>query len=115
MRAHLLIPMLAVLASPAVLSAAGSNPTNDAAARAFGLDKVWSMHLTIQAKEWEQMQPKRGRGFGPFGGPPRPEEKKEPVDDAQGKKVRSMFGFEYPYVKGDLEINGKTYKNVGVR
>jgi spore coat protein CotH len=117
MRARLLIPILAVLVCPALLAAAGSNPTKDPAARAFGLDKVWSMHLTVPAKEWELMQPKRGRGFGfpGFGGPDRPEEKKEPTEEAPGKKVRSMFGFEFPYVKGDLEIDGKTYKNVGVR
>lgn len=120
MRARLLIPLLAVLVCPALLAAAGGNPTKDASARAFGLDKVWSMHLTVSAQEWEKMQPKRGRGgFGGFGGPPRPEEKEKPkekpAEESQGKKVRSMFGFEYEYVKGDLEIDGKTYKNVGVR
>jgi spore coat protein H len=115
MRARLLIPMLAVLLCPALLPAADRKPTKDPSARVFGLDKVWSMHLTVPADEWEKMQPKRGRGFGGFGGPPRPEEKKEPAEEGQGKKVRGMFGFEYPYVKGDLEIDGKTYKNVGVR
>lgn len=31
----------------------------------FGLTKVWSMELTISAKEYEAMQPALAAGFGP--------------------------------------------------
>jgi spore coat protein CotH len=105
--------MLAALVCPSPLPAADNKPAKDSSARVFGLDKVWSMHLTIAANEWEKMQPKGGRGFGGFGGPPRPAEKR--TEGGQGKKVRSMFGIEFEYVKGDLEIDGRTYKDVGVR
>jgi len=103
--------------------AADKKPAKESSAKVFGLDKVWSMHLTVQPKEWEKMQPKRGRGFGGFGGPPRPEGKApeakppvaKPAEAARDGKVRGMFGFEYEYIKADLEINGKTYKDVAVR
>jgi spore coat protein CotH len=112
MRTRLLVSMLATLIVPSLLLAADKKPAKDSSARVFGLDKVWSMHLTLAPEQWEKMQPKRGRGFGPPGAPP-PREAK-PADGA-GKKVRGMFGFEYEYVKGDLEIDGKTFKDVGVR
>jgi spore coat protein H len=82
-----------------------------ASAQVFGLDKVWSMHLTIQPDQWEKMQPKRGpRGFGPQ--PNRDTKPAEPEDDA---KRRGGFGFDFVYVKGDLEIDGRKFKDVGVR
>src|SRR5215469_14170768 len=112
MRTRLLLSIGAALVGPSLLLAADQKPAKDSSARVFGLDKVWSMHLTLAPEQWEKMQPKRGRGFGPPGAPP-PREAKP--DDGAGKKVRGMFGFEYEYVKGDLEIDGKIFKDVGVR
>lgn len=112
MRMRLLMPLLAALSSPSLSLAADRQPAKNVSARVFGLDKVWSMHLTIAPEQWEKMQPKRGRGFGPPGAPP-PREAK-PAEGA-GNKVRGRFGFDYEYVKGDLEIDGRTFKNVGVR
>ncbi len=133
MRARLMVFILTALSCPVLLLAADKKPAKESSAGAFGLDKVWSMHLTVQPQEWENMQPKHGRGFGGFGGPPRPPEKAaepkppqakpievkppqpKPGEAARDGKVRGMFGFEYPYVKGDLQIESKTYKDVGVR
>jgi spore coat protein CotH/Ca2+-binding EF-hand superfamily protein len=104
----------AVLAFVAVAPAADQKP-KDPAAQVFGLDKVWSMHLTIQAKDWQTMQPTRG-GFGGFGRP-QPNGRQQPKADEASKdrKPRGGFGFDFAYVKASLEIDGKTYKDVGVR
>jgi spore coat protein CotH len=113
MHGRSLVLILTVLIGSASCRAADAKPRNDASAAVYGLDKVWSMHLTIEAKEWEKMQPARGRGFRGFGPPPPPQRK--PADDGSAKKVRGGFGFEYEYVNGDLEIDGQKFKNVGVR
>jgi spore coat protein H len=110
MRVRLLIATLTVLSCPALCPAADAKPSNDPSARVFGLDKVWSMHLTLTAEQWEKMQPKRG-GFGFPGGPP-PAQPPQPGGDA---KPRGMFGMSFPYVKGDVEIDGQKFKDVGVR
>lgn len=95
-----------------------SVPRSATAAEVFGLDKVWSMHLTLQPDQWEKMQPKRGQGG--FGFPPAPAPKgnpqaAKPAEPARDANKRGMFGFDFPYVKGDLEIEGRTFKDVGVR
>lgn len=93
---------LAVLALPA--PAADPDPTKPD--QVFGLTRVWPMHLTIQAKDWETMQPARG-GF-------KRAAKGAPAfsDD---RKIRGGFGYDFEYVKGDLEIDGKVLKDVGIR
>jgi hypothetical protein len=107
MRVRLFVSILAATALLAATRAADQKPTPDASAKAFGLDKVWSMHLTIPAKDWQKMQPTKG--FGNFGWPAKPA---EPDKD---RKTRGSFGLDFVYVKGTLEIDGKTYKDVGVR
>jgi hypothetical protein len=115
MRVRLLAPLLASLAFPATTPAADRKPRKGA----FGLDKVWSLHLTIGPKDWERMQPtNRGGPFGPGGfGPPRPPEKgkEKPAEKSTDRSRRGLFGFDFEYVKARLEVGGKTYKDVGVR
>ncbi len=86
----------------------------------FGLTKVWALHLEIPAKEYEAMQPAGGMRFpgmpGGPGGPGRPAAKPadkpgEPARDSD----RSAFGVEFPWVRGELAAEGKTYKNIGFR
>src|SRR5262249_46048829 len=93
----------------------------------FGLGKVWHLDLTLSAKEWEKMQPTGGMrfpgapggpggggGFGGLpGGPQKPPEKgtEKPTDVHRG----SGFGMEFPWACGEFTVDGKTYKNVGVR
>lgn len=79
----------------------------DGPAGLFGPDRVWRFHLTIPAKNWEAMQPTRGAFMGPpkakgrDGGPPVP--------------PRGGFGFDFDYVRGELEFGGKRWADVGVR
>lgn len=77
----------------------------------FGLTKVWSMHLTVQAADWEKMLPTRQPGppgFGPRILPP-------PAEGEGDRKPRGGFSIDYEYVKADLEIDGKKFKDVAVR
>ncbi len=82
------------------------------AANAFGPTKVWSVHLAISAKEFDAMQPAIG-GFGfPGGPPPKKEEKK---DDKKRDSEKNLFGTDFPWVEGDITVDGQTLKKVGVR
>jgi spore coat protein CotH len=121
MRAGFLMLTVVLVNCSALCWAADKKPGKDAATGVFGLDKVWSMHLTIQPDQWEKMQPKRGRGG--FGFPPNRDGKSAEAKPAEAKpaeadrdaRPRGMFGFDFPYVKGDLEIEGRKIPNVGVR
>lgn len=86
-----------------------TTPCRVAGTEVFGLDKVWSMHLTIPPDQWEKMQPTRG-GFGP-----QPNADAKPADQNPDAKRRGGFGYDFAYVKGDLEIDGRKFKDVGVR
>ncbi|MGH7169904.1 MAG: CotH kinase family protein, partial [Gemmataceae bacterium] len=111
MQARFLVLTVTLLSVPTLCLAADKKPNPNASAQVFGLDKVWSMHLTIQADQWEKMQPKRGRGG--FGFPPNRDAR--PAEADRDAKPRGMFGFDFPYVKGDLEIDGQKFADVGVR
>ncbi|HTU94040.1 MAG TPA: CotH kinase family protein [Gemmataceae bacterium] len=128
MRAGFLVLTTALLSCHALCRADDGVPARKvesragtASAQVFGLDKVWSMHLTIQPDQWEKMQPKRGQdGFGFPPAPPKNEGAAEnrdakPAEPAGDAKRRGGFGFEFAYVKGELEIDGRTFKDVGVR
>lgn len=90
-----------------------------AAEELFQRDKVRSLHLTISEKEWDAIQPSGGRmPFGPGGGfnpQPVPEKKEEKKDDEPRDKKKSAFGMTFPYGKGQIEFEGNTWKDVGVR
>lgn len=85
----------------------------DKAASLFGLDKLWVAHLTIPASSWDTIQPSRGPGFFGFAGAPKGKEKAQ--EQVMPGQPRGAFGFDFEYAKGDLEFNGKTWKDVGVR
>jgi putative membrane-bound dehydrogenase-like protein len=82
---------------------------------AFGITKVWSVHLEIPAKEFEAMQPPPA-AFGPPpgapGGPPQP--KKEAKKDSRDSE-RNLFGTAFPWAEADFTADGTTLKKVGVR
>ena len=86
----------------------------------FGPDKLWTVHLKIGAKEYQDMNPKGG--MFSFGGlfPKKDEPKKkdelkskdEPSPDTHKSKG---FGMEFPWVKADIEFEKKLVKEIAVR
>src|SRR5262249_12044009 len=87
----------------------------------FGLTKVHQFHLEISAKDFEAMQPARGKspfGFGGPGGKPgggKPEKPAEKPNNKTAETHRSAFGMEFPWVHGKLIAQGKTYEDSGIR
>jgi len=80
----------------------------------FGPDKLWTIHLQLSAKAYAAMPPKGG-GF------PVPKKDEPPKKaEKQGADVPDIhknkgFGLEFPWVKGDLEFDGRLVKDVGIR
>src|SRR5262245_38713691 len=91
-------------------------PTSETAAdkkappgeRVFGVGKVVPFHLTMSEKQFAALAPAGGGkgGFGPGFGQPR----KQPENTH-----RNTFGVDFPWAKGDVTFDGKTFKDVGVR
>jgi spore coat protein H len=82
----------------------------------FGPDKLWTIHLKLGAKEYAAMPPKGG-SFG-FPNPKKDEPaKKDAKTDAEASDIHKnkAFGLEFPWVKGDLEFDGRLIKDVGIR
>lgn len=116
-------PLLASALPAALLAALAGVPAASAqepkqpktakppAAEVFGLTKVWPIHITIDAKEYEAMQPAAGGGFG-F---PPPPVNPPPKKDGARETHRSVFGTEFPVVHGAISTEGHTAQNVAVR
>jgi hypothetical protein len=83
----------------------------------FGPDKLWPIHLKLDAKEYAALDPKGGFGFGFFfpkkDEPKKEEKKKDP--DARDTHKNKAFGIEFPWAKGDIELAGTLVKEVGIR
>lgn len=101
MRTLALVSLVAAALSPA---AALADPPKTPA-DVFGPAKVWKMHLTIQPKDWDTMQPTRQFGFGA----------PQPKGKANDRKGRGSFDLDFEYVKADLTIDGHVLKDVAVR
>lgn len=112
------------------------NPAADDADKVFDLTRVWKIHLRVTADNWKAMQPTRGGmpGFGPpppnAGGPSPPEQKSgtpAPVPPPPGPGAPGVpgaapppfrpgsFGYEFDYVKADVELDGEALEDVGLR
>jgi putative membrane-bound dehydrogenase-like protein len=106
------LPVLACLlvdVPPRPLPAAA--PAVDGAA--FGLNRVWAVHLQVSATEYDALQPPPGFGFG-FGFPGKDKAKPKAKKDGRDRD-RNLFGIEFPWAYGDLTVAGKTFKKVGLR
>jgi hypothetical protein len=109
MSLRILVGVLAAVGGVGVAVAA--EPAN-AGSDVFGLTKVHQVHLTVTAKDYTAMDPPPPKS--PFGGvaakgaPGRP-----------GPGINDMgagnFNFEFVYVQADAELNGQTFKDVGLR
>lgn len=107
----------AILLCALPLSAAEIKPQESDAV--FGLTKLWQIHLHVTAENWKAMQPPQG-GFPGFGGPPPGAPRNPPPVGAPSAAPRpamrpGSFGFEFEYVRADIELNGETLPNVGLR
>ena len=81
-----------------------------AAGDLFGLNKVVDLHIEMPAGEYQAMQPPAPAGG--FGGPPqRPRPKKAGARPSE----RNLFGIEFPWARGSLTAEGRTYNGVGFR
>lgn len=84
------------------------------AAEVFGLTKQHAVHVTLSAADYAAMQPPPtagpfgGGGARPAGGPGKP----APGSPDFGA---GNFGFEFDYVKGEVQVDGTTFKPIGVR
>ncbi len=105
--------VLALVPAAPPARAGSAPPAPDSAARLFGPDRVWVVHLEISARGWEAMHPTRSM---PFFGAPVPKGKDKGKDgDRPKSRPRGGFGFDFPFVKADLEFDGRKFKDVGVR
>ncbi len=114
-------------------------PAKDESDGDFGLTRVWKIHLHVSAENWKTMQPAAG-GFPGFGPPPpgggfpggpatdasTPKSGEEPKPNAAppappafggpgGAFRPGSFGFDFEYVKADVELDGQTIRDVGLR
>ncbi|MFO0927266.1 MAG: hypothetical protein U0736_09530 [Gemmataceae bacterium] len=75
----------------------------------FGPGKLWQIHLTLPAKEYEAMQPRSSRrGFPWFGGATAKPADPRPVH-------RNNFGMDLPLATGTVTLDGQTFADVAVR
>jgi putative membrane-bound dehydrogenase-like protein len=103
-----------LLASPSGLRAttvdAGDAKGKTDRADLFGLTKVVNLHIEIPADEYQAMQPPAPAGMP--GGPPPAQRPQRP---GERESERNLFGIEFPWAHGTVNVEGKTYKGVGLR
>ncbi len=94
-----------LLAALGFVAVAGTLPAQDKTPpNFFGLDKLWSFHLDIDAKDFTKLPPKKGGFPGMKGGP-----------ENQGGVGAGGFGYDYTYVPATLTADGQVVEKVGVR
>jgi spore coat protein H len=82
------------------------------AATAFEPTRVWAVHITIPAKEYEAMQPVTRGLFAWFNAPAaKPTEPGGPIRQVH----RNTFNTDLAFAKGDVTVDGHTFAGVGVR
>lgn len=112
---------LVLLAFGSAVAAAEPKAKSEADAL-FAPGKILTFHLKVSAEDWDAMQPKGGGmrfGMpGPGKPPAGPADKPAAPAPAPARPpggVPGKFGYEFPYVKGILEFDGKTIKDIGIR
>lgn len=85
---------------------AGENAGENAGDQIFYTRTVLPLQLTMSAADFEALIPASGGPFGRGGNGTR---------RASNDSHRNTFGVEFPWSRGDLTFEGKTYKDVGVR
>lgn len=89
----------------------------------FGPTRLWKIHLHVTAENWKAMQPPARGGFPGFGPPPASPAPR-PTSDTPPTPVKppvapaarpGSFGFDFEYVKADIELDGEALHEVGLR
>src|SRR5262245_44152073 len=103
--------LLLALAACPLHAAAPPRATSRAGkpAEVYIQDRVWDIHLSIPAKEFEKMEPTRG---GMFNIPGLNPNKKQPAPLTEDRKIRGGFGYDFEYVHGDITLDGATLRDV---
>jgi putative membrane-bound dehydrogenase-like protein len=86
-----------------------SNEFSQEGAGAFGLTRVWSIHLQIPPEEFAAMQP-AAPAFPGAGGAPAPA---APRGDR--KSHRNLFGTEFPWAKGEMTVDQDPAQAISIR
>src|SRR5262245_41123097 len=103
------LPVVAALVWGVVALPAAGDAKKAPGADVFGSTKVWKVHLSFTAKEYEAMQPPtRWTLFGWLQPAP-------PAKKTDREVHRNAFGFDLPLVTGAVTIGDQSFDNVGVR
>lgn len=126
-RGRLLFPAaVALLTICAVRATAQPDSPQDADIDLFADEsRVWTVHIRLTEERWRMMQPGRARQMTPIfaGGPPpvpaappatRPAARGEPYREGD-RLPPNAFGWQFAYVRGEFQIEGETWRDVGVR
>jgi spore coat protein H len=84
---------------------AQNTPAKKLAESPFDPTKIWHVHVTVSPDEYAAMQPLRG---GLFSAAPKPKDPKRKIH-------KNSFGVDLPWAKGEVSIEGQTFKNVDLR
>jgi spore coat protein H len=95
--------MLAGMTASASSTHAADDATGD---DVFGLTRVYQVHLTVAAEDYPKMDPPPAFTPGGFGSRPRVTGPHAGADN---------FGYEFEFVSADVEVDGQTFPNVGLR
>ncbi|MFO0905254.1 MAG: CotH kinase family protein [Pirellulales bacterium] len=106
---------------PACSALGQTSTAKEESAALFGIAKHWDVHLRVTAENWKAMQPKGGPPW--LNPPPGPElapngPNVPPPATPPGPPPRMRpgdFGYEFSYVKAQVTIGDRTWKDVGLR
>jgi len=89
--------------------------------------RVWTVHLRVSEERWRMMQPVRARQMAPiFAGGPLPAVpttrpttvplRRSAAPYREGDRLPpNAFGWQFAYVRGEIELDGETLRDVGIR
>jgi putative membrane-bound dehydrogenase-like protein len=117
-RALAAVPVLvcsAILLAGTALPSSGASDDGDPKRTAadvglFGLTRVIPIHIEISADEYRAMQPPTPAAT-PGGPPPAPRPKKP----GERESERNLFGVAFPWARGAVTLEGKTFQGVRLR
>jgi hypothetical protein len=106
------LAIISIAICGANLPGADKSPANDSPSQEeiFDTKKVWDIHLTFTAEQWEAMEPTQGER-----GERRPGQSFLLGPEGGRNGLASAFGWQFDYVRADLEFGTNRFAEVGVR